>query len=106
LEIVIKHDKNPIYLNYLGYILIDYDIDPKKGIELVKQALNYKPHEWAYLDSLAWGYYKLHNCKKAYEIIKKIKVKDPEVIKHKKIIRRCYDTRKNNKKNKRKSKKR
>lgn len=64
--------KNTIYLNYYGYILIDKDINIKKGIKLIKEALEEQPENSAYLDSLAWGYYKLGDCKKALEIIKKV----------------------------------
>jgi len=106
LYFVISKKRDPLYLNYLGYTLIDYDINPKKGVELVKEALKLSPNQQEYLDSLAWGYYKLKKCKKAYEIISKINLDDKEVKKHKKIIRRCYDTRKNHSKNKRKLKKR
>ena len=97
LEFLVKKDKNPLYLNYLGYILIDYDINPNRGIKLVKEALKIHPNDKAFLDSLAWGYYKIHKCKKAYDIISKIKLKDKDINKHKKLIRRCYDSRKNNK---------
>jgi len=106
LELLIQRDRNPLYLNYLGYILIDYNINPKKGIKLVKEALEQKPNSPEFLDSLAWGYYKLKQCKKAYNIISKINLEDKEIFKHKKLIRRCYDSTKNNKQNKRKSKKR
>jgi hypothetical protein len=58
------------------------------------------------LDSLAWGYYKLHKCFLAYKTINKISLKEKEILKHKKLIRRCYDIAKNNRKNKTKSKKR
>jgi len=97
LELLIKKERNPLYLNYLGYMLIDYNINPKKGIKLVKEALISNPNDPAFLDSLAWGYYKIHKCKKAYDIISKIKSKDKDIFKHKKLIRRCYDSRKNNK---------
>jgi len=106
LELLLKRDRKPLYLNYLGYLLIDYDINPKKGVKLVKEALEYEPNSYELLDSLAWGYYKLKQCKKAYDIISKIKVDDKEINKHKKLIRRCNDIRQNHKQNKRKSKKR
>ncbi len=54
---------NHIYQNYLGYILIDFDIDVKKGLGLVKKALEKAPNNLAYIDSLAWGQYKLGDCK-------------------------------------------
>lgn len=60
-----------LYQNYYGYALIDYDIDIAKGIELVNWALEQEPDNLYYLDSLAWGYYKLKDCKKAYEILQK-----------------------------------
>jgi predicted Zn-dependent protease len=101
------YPKNDYINNFLGYILIDFDINPREGIEYVKKALEIKPDEKAYIDSLAWGYYKLHNCKKAYDIIKNIKSNDTEILKHKNLIRRCYEHfRKNHKKNRRKFKKR
>jgi len=107
LSFLIGKDRDPKYLNYLGYILIDYDINPQKGLELVKEAVAKAPNDEAFLDSLAWGYYKLHKCKKAYNIIKYIRSNDEDILKHKKLIRRCYEySRKNYKKNKRKSKKR
>ena len=106
LEILVSHSKNPLYLNYLGYLLIDYDINPKRGLKLVKEALAIEPNSIEFLDSLAWGYYKLKKCKEAYDIISKLKSNDKAILKHKKIIRRCYDIRQNNSKNKRKSKKR
>jgi len=106
LEFLLQKVRKPIYLNYLGYILIDYDVNPKKGIKLVKEALKYNPDSPEFLDSLAWGYYKLKECKKGYDIISKINLDDKDINKHKKLIRRCYDSTKNNKKNRRKSKKR
>ncbi len=93
---------NPIYLNYFGYILIKYDVDYKRGIELVKKALKISPNVPEYLDSLAWGYYKIGECKKAETIINKVDIKEKEVEYHKKMIRRCNDDfRKDNQKNRR-----
>jgi len=84
---------NASYQNYYGYLLIDFDIDIKKGISLVKQALNNSPTNVAYLDSLAWGYYKLDRCKKAFDIMEKIVQKigldDKEIKKHWDKINSC-----------------
>jgi len=71
LKKVTKSQENPLYLNYLGYLLIDHNIDIKKGISYVKRALKVEPNSAFYLDSLGWGYYKLGAYKKAYKIIKK-----------------------------------
>ena len=90
---VVKQEHSPIYLNYLGYILIDKNIDVKKGITYVKKALSIEPNSAYYLDSLAWGYYKLGKCQKADKIMKKVSSLEGgdniEVIKHIKIIKKC-----------------
>jgi len=62
-----------MYYNYYGYILIDSDYNIKKGVELVKLALEKDPNNIYFLDSLAWGYYKLKEYNKAKKIAKKIK---------------------------------
>ncbi|MBR8462771.1 hypothetical protein KDE12_07950 [Campylobacter sp. faydin G-105] len=67
---VVKLD-NAIYLNYYGYLLIDRGIDVRKGIGLVEKALEIEPNSPYYQDSLAWGYFKLGECKKAKSIMLK-----------------------------------
>mgnify|MGYP000262175730 CR=1 FL=1 len=47
-----------IYLNYYGYTLIDKEVNVKKGIDVIENALIQQPDNMYYLDSLAWGYYK------------------------------------------------
>lgn len=84
---------NPVYENYLAYILIDYDKDVKRGLLLVNKALKIEPENIAYLDTLAWGEYKLNNCKKAYILMKKIVdefgLEDEEIKLHWKKIQEC-----------------
>ncbi|WP_069636264.1 hypothetical protein [Campylobacter pinnipediorum] len=85
---------NPIFLNYYGYLMIDHDVDYKKGISLVKKALKIDPKSSAYLDSLAWGYFKINECKKAKEIMDKVLkdedfAKQDEAILHSKEIDKC-----------------
>lgn len=82
---------NHVYSNYLGYLLIDYDIDIDLGIKYVKNALNDDPNNIAYIDSLAWGYYKNNDCKNAKIEIDKIKDKatQDEIIKHIEEIKKC-----------------
>ncbi|MBL0687002.1 MAG: hypothetical protein JJV95_03055 [Sulfurospirillum sp.] len=83
------HD--PLYFNYYGYILIDHDINAKKGVGLIKEALLKEPNSPYYLDSLAWGYYKLGRCKEAKVIMDKlIKVnKEEELMNHLIEINKC-----------------
>ncbi len=89
--------KSPTYYNYYGYTLIDYDKDIKKGINLVKKALKKEPQNIYYLDSLAWGYYKLKKCNEAKKIMQKIKniegtqITEDEIIKHNNIIQKCKE---------------
>lgn len=61
-----------LYQNYFGYVLIDHDLDVKRGISLVQKALKTEPDSVYILDSLAWGEYKLGECKKAAKIMQKI----------------------------------
>jgi tetratricopeptide (TPR) repeat protein len=94
-DIVLQTSTNHVYQNYLGYLLIDYDIDYNRGIALVKLALEQEPENIAYLDSLAWGYYKLQDCKRAYEymfdIVNKIGQDEPEIKLHWEAIKNCKE---------------
>lgn len=82
-----------IYLNYYGYTLIDKDVDVKKGIKIIEDALVQQPDNTYYLDSLAWGYYKEHRCTKAYDLMKKVVdmegLKEPEIAEHWNAIQKC-----------------
>ena len=84
---------NASYQNYYGYLLIDFDIDIEKGLSLVKEALKTAPNNIAYLDSLAWGYYKLNKCEEAYKVMSKVVVaagvNDKEIKKHWEKIKKC-----------------
>ena len=95
LQEVISIRKEGIYLNYLGYLLIDHEIDIKKGIKYIEEALISNPNSIFYLDSLAWGYYKLKECQKAKDIIDRVINMDgssnDEVVKHIEVINRCLN---------------
>lgn len=98
LEKVTKKDSQAIYLNYLGYILIDHDMDIKRGMAYIDKVLKEQPNSAFYLDSKAWGYYKLGKCDKAKELMNRV-VKldggdDPEVLFHVKKIDKCIKTNK------------
>lgn len=90
-EIVVKGLENPLFLNYYGYLLIEHDKDIQKGISLVKRALKQEPDSPYYIDSLAWGYYKLNRCKEALEVISAIveTIDEPEVKEHYEKIQEC-----------------
>lgn len=90
---------NASYQNYYGYLLIDFEINVKKGVNLVKAALKTAPTNLAYLDSLAWGYYKMGKCDDALEVMSSIILKtglnDKEIKSHWDKIKNCKKTKKN-----------
>ena len=87
-----------VYLNYYGYTLIDHDIDIKKGLRLVREALEQKPKSFYYLDSLAWGLYKEGRCKEAKEAMDEVEklggLKEDEIKEHKILIDKCINNKK------------
>ena len=101
LKEVVVVKKDATYLNYLGYIMVDHEIDIKDGLAYINQAIKMKPNSAYYLDSKAWAYYKLGQCKKALKIISKVQTleggNDPEVLAHKKAIEKCIKTQKGKK---------
>jgi tetratricopeptide (TPR) repeat protein len=90
---VVKVKEEALYLNYLGYLMIDNDRNVEEGIGYVKRALAIEPDSPYYLDSLAWGYYKQNRCEKAYELMKQVEAKlgreDIEVRTHIEAIEKC-----------------
>jgi tetratricopeptide (TPR) repeat protein len=95
LKLALKKKANPSYYNYLGYIMIDNAMGTKQGIRYVQHALKKEPDNPYYLDSLAWGHYKLGECKKAKKIMKtvieKLGTKDEEVRYHLKMLEQCKE---------------
>jgi len=93
LQDVVEESNDAVYLNYLGYLLIDHEIDVKEGMKYVKQALEVEKESPYYLDSLAWGYYKQGKCTKALKLMHKVQEKldkdDDEVLSHINAIQKC-----------------
>ncbi len=94
-ELALTTSNNPNYKNYYGYLLIDYDINIDKGLELAKKALESTPGNFAYMDSVAWGYYKKKNCKKAFKymkiIVDQIGLDNKEIKLHWEKIQECKE---------------
>ena len=94
-EKVLENSSNHIYENYLAYILIDFDIDIEKGLVLVKKALEVEPDNIAYIDTLAWGEYKLKNCNEAYiqmkKVVDEVGLEDEEINIHWEKIKECKE---------------
>ena len=82
-----------IYLNYYGYTLIDKEVDIKKGMKIIADALVQQPDNTYYLDSLAWGHYKKRECEKAYALMKRVVeeegLNEPEIVNHWQAIQDC-----------------
>ena len=51
-------ERNATALNGLGYILVDTGIDILRGLRCCKKAVDIKPKNPVYLDSLGWAYFK------------------------------------------------
>jgi tetratricopeptide (TPR) repeat protein len=52
-------DKNSATaMNGIGFILVDTDRDIRKGLRFCRKAVDQKPQNPAYLDSLGWAYFK------------------------------------------------
>jgi len=51
-------ENNTTALNGLGYILVDTDTDMLRGLKCCKKAVDLKPQNPVYLDSLGWAYFK------------------------------------------------
>jgi hypothetical protein len=85
--------EDPVYLNYLGYLLIDHDLAIKEGMTYVQKAIDKQPESAFYIDSLAWGKYKLGECAEASRLIKQVEsmigTDEQEVKDHIKAIQQC-----------------
>lgn len=51
-------ENNATALNGLGFVLVDAGIDLIRGLRCCKKAVDLKPQNPAYLDSLGWAYFK------------------------------------------------
>ncbi len=84
-DIIILSPKNAQALNFLGYYLVDKTKDVKRGGELIKKAVALQPEEYAFIDSLAWYYYKTKRYEEADNLLASIMPqaqKDAEVLLH------------------------
>ena len=95
LKRVVREKPTPLFLNYLGYLMIDHSIDVEEGIAYIHCALKIDPESVYYLDSLAWGYYRQNRCSEAFTIMQKVTKelgdKDPEVKMHLDAINKCLE---------------
>ncbi len=83
---VLDADKrNPMVLNYLGYMLADRGIRLEEALGYIKQAVQLDPQNGAYLDSLGWAYFKMGDYDLAEENLRRATERmgnDPTVQDH------------------------
>ncbi|MEA3523550.1 MAG: hypothetical protein U9R50_11330 [Campylobacterota bacterium] len=95
LKKVVNESPTPLFLNYLGYLMIDHNLNVDEGISYVNRALEIEPSSAFYLDSLAWGYYRQNRCNEALKIMKKVVnalgSEDEEVKNHLDAIKKCIE---------------
>lgn len=81
--------ENATALNGLGYVLAETERDLTRSLVLCRKAVEKQPENPAYLDSIAFVYYKMKLPKEAASFIKKAKEKIPEnriVLSHYEMI--------------------
>jgi tetratricopeptide (TPR) repeat protein len=75
--------------NGLGYVLVDSGIDVKRGLDLCRKAVQTKPQNAAYLDSLGWAYFKIGNVNEARTTLRRaleIAPRHYEITKHMRAV--------------------
>ncbi len=93
LEKVVHKLKDSTFYNYLGYLMIDHNYRVKDGMKYIREAIKLEPDSPYIIDSLAWGEYKLGNCKEAKKnmelVVNKIGKEEPEIKDHWEKINSC-----------------
>jgi tetratricopeptide (TPR) repeat protein len=76
-------------MNGLGSVLVDSGIDVRRGLELCRKAVQTKPQNAAYLDSLGWAYFKsgdLNEARTALRRALEIAPRHYEITKHMRVV--------------------
>ena len=71
--------------NYLGYLLAEQNTELHEALRLILRALELKPNNGYYLDSLAWVYYRLGDYQKAHtSILQALRLHpdEPAILEH------------------------
>ena len=89
-EKVLEMDsENATAMNSMGYILADTGMDVMRALRLCRKAVDARPGNPAYLDSLGWAYYKSGENLEARTWLRRaleIAPNEPEIQKHFKIV--------------------
>ncbi len=84
-KLLSEHPENERICNFVGYTLADHNQDLQRAETLIRKALNAKPEDGAFLDSMGWVYFRMGQYKKALEYLNKaaaIYTKDPLILFH------------------------
>jgi Tfp pilus assembly protein PilF len=76
-------------MNGLGFILVESNQDVQRGLELCKRAVDKKPQNAAYLDSLGWAYYKVGEINEARQWLRRaldLAPRQKEISRHMKAV--------------------
>jgi tetratricopeptide (TPR) repeat protein len=82
-------NSNATAMNSMGYILADRGFDTMRGLHLCRQAVDIRPQNAAYMDSLGWAYYKCGEMTEARIWLRKAKDRAPkekEILEHFRIV--------------------
>jgi tetratricopeptide (TPR) repeat protein len=80
---------NTTALNSMGYILADTGLDSAKGLRYCLKAVEHRPKNAAYLDSLGWAYYKCGKLSEARNLLRKaidLAPREKEIREHYRIV--------------------
>jgi tetratricopeptide (TPR) repeat protein len=82
-------NNNATAMNSMGYILADRGFDTMRGLTFCRKAVDIKPRNAAYMDSLGWAYYKCGEITEARSWLQKAidsAPKENEIREHFRIV--------------------
>jgi tetratricopeptide (TPR) repeat protein len=88
IDLLQAHKLDPdqaLVLNYLGYSWVDQGLHLNKAMRFIRRAVELKPDDGYFVDSLGWAHYRLRNYKKAsVELERAVELKpdDPVINDH------------------------
>ena len=79
MEKAVSLDKdNPLYLNYLGYMMLENGKDLPQAMTLIEKAVHLSPDNGAFLDSQGWGYYLMNDYERALGLLERAVQLEPQ----------------------------
>jgi tetratricopeptide (TPR) repeat protein len=72
-------------LNYLGYSWVDQDLNVKEAMDLIRKAVQKRPNDGYFVDSLGWAYYRQNDLPQAVKQLERaveLKPDDPVINDH------------------------